>query len=321
MSFTIAICTRNREQVLAQNLRLTIDLIKTTANWHALIVDNSSNTNTRDLLKTSFTKSEQAKITYRRESRPGISYARNKALRSVTSKYLCFIDDDIQIDAKYILQVEKSVKKFPDATLIGGKVLPLNPLPLEKTWLKYLLGASPNFWPYAILNMGDKVITLNPKLTLQTSNLLINTDKLPSSCKFNTSFANQTSKIKIYSGEDWNFVSRVMEKGCKVIYDPRLVVKHQILPYKFTKKYFRWRYFEAGKEIAVRDILEMDHLTLKKTFRETLRQLPFLGRRTLSQYIFNHPQNFGSELQIYFNLGYLYLVREYARGKYAPHKT
>ncbi len=115
---TVAVCTRDRtpdlEHCLASLKRLNYPSLE------ILIVDNApSNTNTELLVTREFPS-----FRYVKEPRPGLNWARNRAVTEARGKILAFTDDDVVVDPAWIDAVVETFAENSDAMAITGLVVP-----------------------------------------------------------------------------------------------------------------------------------------------------------------------------------------------------
>jgi glycosyltransferase involved in cell wall biosynthesis len=122
-SLSIAICTKDRPELLGRCL----DSLQSMEHspqaspvpFEILVIDNApSNESTRHLA------SSFGNVRYVREERPGLNFARNRALREATGKLLAFLDDDVTVDRWWFHGLQEAVAENPDAAAVTGLVLP-----------------------------------------------------------------------------------------------------------------------------------------------------------------------------------------------------
>jgi glycosyltransferase involved in cell wall biosynthesis len=119
-SLSIAICTRNRADRLARLLR-SLELIIETADFRwveVLVIDNGSTDHTENVA-ASF---EVAR--YLVESRPGLNFARNRALAEARGQLIAFLDDDVVVDRGWLQGLAVAWQSRPDGGGYSGLVLP-----------------------------------------------------------------------------------------------------------------------------------------------------------------------------------------------------
>lgn len=115
-SLTVAICTRDRPEVLARCLAALTPL---QAHFEILVVDNApTDDTTAELVR------KHPRVRYTREPRPGLDFARNRAWQEATGDWIAYLDDDAEVDAGWFEGLQEVWRENPDAAAITGLVLP-----------------------------------------------------------------------------------------------------------------------------------------------------------------------------------------------------
>ena len=317
MFVTIAICTRNRPDVLQKSLENLLEIIKKEKNVEVIVIDASDDKETKNIVESFKKIYENSKLKYFYEKNRGITFSRNRALRESSHNIISFIDDDVFVSKYWFEELIKALVKYPKAAIIGGKILAKGPIP-KKNWLSLLIKKKKSFWPYALLDYGNK-----PKLLKKTpvfsANFVIRGQYTKSIGGFCELFANQQSEFKVFGGEDPEFVLRAQNRRLEVVYWPKLKVFHKLFPHKFTKKYFRWRYFENGKENAFIHLIHFKSKTLKD-MGFMVRDFPIHLKRIMGMYLLKRERNFHHELSIFYTIGYffgtIYFLLRYNKFRY-----
>jgi len=123
-ALTAAICTRDRPERLARCLD-SLDRLERSGEggrlrFDILVVDNApSDERTREVV------SRSTGVRYLREARPGLNFARNRALRDATGDFVAYLDDDVIVDRGWLEGFREAIAEHPDALAITGQVLPL----------------------------------------------------------------------------------------------------------------------------------------------------------------------------------------------------
>lgn len=118
-SVTVAVCTRDRTDDLASCLESLANLHY--GNYQVLVVDNAPRTDgTEHLIRTSFPD-----VRYVREPRPGLNWARNRAILEATGEVVAFTDDDVEVDPEWLTHLVAALYDNPTVQAVTGLVVPL----------------------------------------------------------------------------------------------------------------------------------------------------------------------------------------------------
>jgi glycosyltransferase involved in cell wall biosynthesis len=121
-SLTIAICTKDHPELVERAIRSLLPLdchLRDQNGFEILVIDNApSDERTREVA-ASF-----ASVRYVREPKPGLDFARNRAIKESNSEMLAFLDDDAVLDRRWIIGLKKAWGENPDAAAFTGPVLP-----------------------------------------------------------------------------------------------------------------------------------------------------------------------------------------------------
>lgn len=117
-SLTVAICTRDRPERLLATLASLAR--QSDPNFDVVIVDNSSDGSVAGALD----RFEQLKIRCYHEPTPGLSRARNRALREVRSDFIAWIDDDELADRDWVAWIKRGFAVPDRPAAVAGVMLP-----------------------------------------------------------------------------------------------------------------------------------------------------------------------------------------------------
>src|ERR1041385_623617 len=122
MLLTIAICTRNRAALLERAMRSVLPQL--TADAELLIVDNGSSDETLRVAQSLAAANSQVRTLV--EPTPGLSAARNTALREARGRVVVFLDDDAVAESGWLRAYRKFFLAPPSArvAVAGGFVAP-----------------------------------------------------------------------------------------------------------------------------------------------------------------------------------------------------
>jgi len=115
---TVAVCTRDR----VTNLRRCLDAIQrlTYPRLDVLIVDNAPRCDVCKRLVTG----DFPGVRYSVEPRPGLDWARNRAIMEAQGDIIAFTDDDVVVDGGWIEALARVFVEDPDVMAVTGLVVP-----------------------------------------------------------------------------------------------------------------------------------------------------------------------------------------------------
>ncbi|MFZ0944530.1 MAG: glycosyltransferase [Syntrophobacteraceae bacterium] len=120
MKITVGICTWNRAKLLDLTLGRMISMrIPEGVTWELLVVNNNSTDDTESVI-TSY----ENRLPLRRlfEPSPGLSNARNHAIREAKGGLIIWTDDDVLVDSDWLAAYAAAADRWPDAAFFGGPI-------------------------------------------------------------------------------------------------------------------------------------------------------------------------------------------------------
>lgn len=244
MNVSIIICTYNRFELLQKSLASIVRLnIPVGIIWELIVVDNNSSDSTRRAVQV-FVEQGKLPLRYIFEKNQGLSNARNRGIEESTGEILAFIDDDVILPSDWLEQVINAFTLY-DVDVISGKVI----LDFEKplpAWLDYDLQQC-----FGAFDHGDEVVIFkNPYdgMVGIGANICFKRSIFHSIGMFDI-FSGRNGK-KLLMGEETELIRRVMDRGGKCVYFPKMYLYHIAGEEKISKKYvlewhYRWGQWEA----------------------------------------------------------------------------
>jgi GT2 family glycosyltransferase len=118
-SVSVAVCTRDRVEDLRKCLEQLLHLDP--APLEIVVVDNAPATSaTRELVETRFRDA----VRYVLEPRPGLDWARNRAVLETRGEIVAFTDDDVLVERGWAGVIAETFGGSPDAMAVTGLVAP-----------------------------------------------------------------------------------------------------------------------------------------------------------------------------------------------------
>lgn len=247
LDVSVVICTRNRARQLAEVLDSATQLeVPDGLRWELLVVDNGSSDDTEAVIRGF---ADRLPVRYAREDTPGLSNARNQGVRAARGAYLCWTDDDVRMDRRWLAAYVEAFRRHPEAAVFGGRVLPRLEGGGAPQWfidehLKYPIAS-----PMAYRDLGDEELALS-----------FTGNRVPYGANFAVRTAEQrqalydpelgVSPTHKRLGEEVDALYRMMKAGATGWWVPGSRVHHLIPPGRQTAAYIYEYYFLAGATTA-----------------------------------------------------------------------
>src|SRR5207302_9235842 len=122
---TAVICTHNRYDVLPDAIESLTSQSLTADAIEIIIVDNSSDTTAQKDYWSMHQLPGNASLLV--ESTPGLSRARNLALREAHASVIAYLDDDAIAMSDWCASIVDAFRSYEDAGIVGGPVEPIWP--------------------------------------------------------------------------------------------------------------------------------------------------------------------------------------------------
>lgn len=123
MKLTIAICAHNAEHRIAGPMKaLAAQTLPSEQHWEVLLIDNGSNDRTSEVAR-SLNAKLQLPLRIVHEPQLGLTYARTRAAKEATGKWLAFCDDDNLPAADWLENVLAFADSHPGTGIFGGRVV------------------------------------------------------------------------------------------------------------------------------------------------------------------------------------------------------
>jgi len=223
-SLTIAICTRDRPAYVERLLQALCEQVAHLPGGQRapeiLLVDNApSDDGTRSLAR------RFAQVRYVLEVRPGLNFARNRAVAAATGDWLSFLDDDVVTDAGWLSGLASAWTANPDAAAFTGQVLPLEletraQIIFERRGgfrrgfdtVRHGAVSSESLYPGGAGSFGAG------------ANMIIRTEVLKALGGFDEAL---DTGAAVPGGGDLDIFYRLIRGGHVLVYEPRLLAFHQ----------------------------------------------------------------------------------------------
>jgi glycosyltransferase involved in cell wall biosynthesis len=239
MRLTVAICTWNRAALLEQTLSALVDLrVPPGVDWELLVVNNNCTDNTGQVISR---YQDRLPLRPLRESQPGLSHARNRAVAETQGDYILWTDDDVLVDAGWLEAYYAAFRRWPEAAAFGGRVEPWlagNP----PDWLKEVFPRVA--YAFAAIDLGDQALPLNADRLPFGANMAIRTVE-QKKLLFDPQLG--VSPQRRMGGEETDLLLSILGEGKTGWWVPEARVRHYIPEHRQTVAYLRKYCFGIGQ--------------------------------------------------------------------------
>lgn len=240
IKFSIVIPTYNRADLLERCLKSV--LAQSYTNWEAIVVDNYSDDNTEDVVKSL----NDDRILFVKNHNYGvIAVSRNKALDMISGDWICFLDSD---DCWLPNKLERMLAYTEDYDLIyHGYKKNISRTKLFQKLNVYFYEIKEPYIPYTLLR-GDPI---NPSCSCVSKRLIGNT--------------RYSEEKELTACEDYDFFLRLLEKKPRVKYLKEILTLYDVGGCSHNEKaslrdleiFKRWDHYlndEEKKELAFQTV-------------------------------------------------------------------
>ncbi|MBE9076936.1 glycosyltransferase family 2 protein [Romeria aff. gracilis LEGE 07310] len=217
---TVCVCTRNR----TENLQICLDTLVQLdyPNLELLVVDNAPSDDSTEKLVSSYSN-----VRYIQELRPGLSWARNRALKEARGEFLAYTDDDVLVDKNWVTALVKTFQQYSEAVAVTGLVAPYELEYKSQILFERHGGFGKGFEPKVFSKGKNQVV---PWYLLGTgqcgtgANMAFNRHALSSMGGFNSALGAGTPTRGC---EDLEIFFQVLKSGHSLVYEPAALVWHR----------------------------------------------------------------------------------------------
>ncbi|HJU76127.1 MAG TPA: glycosyltransferase [Gemmatimonadaceae bacterium] len=117
---TVAVCTRNRAAQLSECLDSLLALEYPSDLLDLVVVDNARS----DVATEELVHARSSRVRYVHEPRPGLDWARNRAVLEAGGEIVAYTDDDVIVDPFWVRAIARTFVHEPDAMAVTGLVVP-----------------------------------------------------------------------------------------------------------------------------------------------------------------------------------------------------
>ncbi len=240
-SLTVAICTKDRTENLARCLKSLLKLQKPNSEgsprFEILVVDNAPSDEQTKALVTSLQN-----VYYVQEPKPGLDFARNRALKEARGELLAFLDDDVVVDRNWLDGLMEARTENLDAAAFTGLVLPYELVTEAQILFEQGGGFRRGFDKirYGQILPGNPLHPCGAGIFGAGCNMAFRREILLKLGGFDEAL---DTGAPLPGGGDLDIFYRVIRAGYPLVYEPQYLVFHQ---HRREKEKLRRQYWSWG---------------------------------------------------------------------------
>src|SRR5260370_24259255 len=236
MFVSVVIATRNRSALLGQTLDAVARQRWPHDRLEIVVADNGSSDDTRLVVEQAAARAGALSVRYVFVGLTGKSHAVNAALRLTRGDLVAFTDDDVQPDGEWIGGLVRGVEET-GADFAAGRILPI--------WQ-----AEPPSWMspslYGVLAIPDNgverllIVAERPGHVMPIgANMAVRAGVIERLGGLRTDLGKLAGSLR--TGEDHEFFLRMLNGGCRGVYEPPPLLRPPVPAHRLYRAYFcRW---------------------------------------------------------------------------------
>ncbi|MFI5935239.1 glycosyltransferase [Actinoplanes sp. NPDC051494] len=220
---TVVVCTRERPGALARCLDslLTQDY----PDFKILVVDNAPVTGaTAEVVGSA---ARRGPVSYLKEPRAGLSFARNAAQAAAAGEIIAWIDDDEYADPNWLAEIARALAEHPEADVVSGVIVPAELETQAQLWFEQFGGHSkgrgfrPDVFSPATAHIQSPLYPLPPFGT--GANMTFRPGVIERVGGWDTALGAGTPAM---GSEDTLAFTQVLVGGGTIVYQPTAITHH-----------------------------------------------------------------------------------------------
>jgi glycosyltransferase involved in cell wall biosynthesis len=253
---SVIVCTHNRADLLPRVINQLRAQDYPADAFEIIVVDNVSTDHTQQVVEH-FVAEPGVRVHYVVESRPGVTFARNRGAEEAHYPYLAYLDDDCSVEPDWLSQLIQGFDLRDDVVVVGGRVVLEWSLQEKPTWLNPKL----EHWLAAYGNFGTQPQLLENKARVIEGNMALTYEAWHAAGGF---LGMEQFGSKHFAAGEVHFLLRQIERiGGKVAYVPNAVVYHHVG--RRTRRWMLQRAYWQGVSDGILDYLVNRRSTLSTT--------------------------------------------------------
>jgi GT2 family glycosyltransferase len=209
--------------------------------WELIVVDNGGDDETRQILGRF---AGRLPIRSAFEPVPGLARARNRGVAEARGRYICWTDDDVELDPDWLSAYRRAFARHPEAALFGGRIVPQLQSP-PRAWFARCLSD----WPLSAVTACREPAEVAPIVPAELpwgANFAVRTAE-QRRLAYDPNLGHSDERPRLADETDLLF--RLLEQGAQGWWVPDSLVWHRIAAERQTRSHVL-RYFRVAGATA-----------------------------------------------------------------------
>jgi glycosyltransferase involved in cell wall biosynthesis len=245
LSVSVVIATHNRQALLDDALAALANQTWPHDRLEIIVADNGSTDATSAVVAAAAAHAASPPIKYLFVGAAGKSHAVNAALQLASGDVIALTDDDVRPDAKWIAALVGALDET-GCDFVAGRVRPLWEVEPPR-WLSPAL-----YGVFAIPDNGDLRLPIargEPSNVMPIgANMAVRTAILRRVGGLRTDLGKLDGTLR--TGEDHELFLRLLDAGCRGVYEPTAIVHHWVTRDRLRRTYVRRWLHQNGRDVA-----------------------------------------------------------------------
>jgi glycosyltransferase involved in cell wall biosynthesis len=248
LRLSVILPTFNRVSTLRYALAALLHQTAPADAYEVIVVDNNCSDGTVELLQSTV----DPRLRCLRESRQGVSHARNTGIIAARGDLIAFTDDDVETAPDWVATIVDALDARPDVDGVGGRVLPAWHA-RRPDWL-----TREHWGPLALQDHGDqqRIFDRHSPIGLIGANVALRAAVFHRVGEFSLDV--QRVRDGIGSTEDHDLLHRVYASGGRMLYHPDMLVTARVQPDRYARAYHRRWHEGHGRFHALMRLPEIE---------------------------------------------------------------
>lgn len=250
---SLIIATYNRAPSLIGALESVVRQDADPAAWECIVVNNNSQDDTEARFAAFAARYPGLRLRMVRETRQGLSHARNRGIAESKGTYIAIIDDDERINPGFVAAYIRFFDTHPAVAAAGGRIVPEYPAGRPAWMSRYVERPIAN-----PLDLGPRERAFPAGCIPGGGNMALRRMTVEKYGMFDPALGRVGGRL--IGGEESDLFERLARAGEVYWYVPDAVMWHIIPPEKLTDEYFNRLCYNVGVSQRLRAQLRRRYL-------------------------------------------------------------